>query len=76
VQEDNEVEPGNISTRPGPGGMFQSGKQLTVVGGFDFMNGVADPYYSRRSGRLPATVPAISSFHQAHRLWTGPPLPI
>jgi hypothetical protein len=55
AQEGNEVEPGNISTKAWDlEGMFQSGKQLTVVGGFDFVRGVADPYYSAGSGRLPS----------------------
>lgn len=55
VQEDNEVEPGNMSTQAWDlEGMFQSGNQLTVVGGFDFVKGVPDPYYSAGSGRLPS----------------------
>lgn len=53
-QEDNEVEAGNITTQAWDlEGFFLKKNQLTMVGGFDFVNGEADPYYPKYSGRLP-----------------------
>lgn len=50
TNEDNEVEPGNLTGQQWDlEGFFLKGTTLTVVGGFDFKNGVADPY----TGRLP-----------------------
>lgn len=54
AQEDNEVEPGNATGQAWDlEGFFLRGNQLTIVGGFDFVHGVRDPYYSAGSGRLP-----------------------
>jgi hypothetical protein len=52
--EDQEVEPGNLATQAWDlEGFYLKGATLTMVGGFDFVNGVADPYYaSHPSGRL------------------------
>lgn len=50
THEDEEVEPGNIDSQEWDlEGFFQNGDLLYVVGGFDFWNGVDDPYYSAGS---------------------------
>jgi hypothetical protein len=44
-QEDNEVELGNVTGQTWDlEGAFLNGKTLTLVGGWDFKNGVQDPY--------------------------------
>ncbi len=52
--EDGEVEKGNLFTQAWDlEGFFQNRNQLTMVGGFDFVNGVKDPNY-RFDGGLPS----------------------
>lgn len=54
TEEDNEVELGNIANQSWDlEGFFLKGTTLTLVGGFDFVNGVKDPYFPDYSaGRL------------------------
>ena len=54
AQEDNEVEIGDLGTQAWDlEAFFLTGTTLTVVGGYDFMNGQADPN-SQYPGHLPA----------------------
>lgn len=53
TQEDQEVEPGNISTQVWDlEGFFLKNGQLTMIGGFDFKNGVTYNHYTYKSGDI------------------------
>ena len=53
VQEDQEVEPGNLSTQAWDlEGFFLNNRQLTMIGGFDFKNGVTYSNYTYKSGDI------------------------
>jgi hypothetical protein len=53
-QEDNEVENGNLQSQAWDLEAFRlDGNTLTLIGGYNFKDGQADPYYPQYSGRLP-----------------------